>query len=97
MIKIYHSIHFSDYYLLLLTVITFIQIEAADKQLRATRRFLDEQASEREMERDEAAKQIQILQEQLKERERKKERDIRISCEVKLFLETFNFLNVIFC
>lgn len=42
------------------------------------------------MERDEAAKQIQLLQEQLKERERKKERDIRISCEVKLFLETFN-------
>ncbi|XP_025266921.1 pericentrin isoform X3 [Camponotus floridanus] len=57
------------------------KIEAADKQLRATRRFLDEQASEREMERDEAAKQIQLLQEQLKERERKKERDIRMSCE----------------
>ncbi|XP_050446961.1 A-kinase anchor protein 9-like isoform X3 [Cataglyphis hispanica] len=57
------------------------QIEAADKQLRATRRFLDEQASEREMERDEAAKQIQLLQEQLKERERKKERDMRISSE----------------
>ncbi|XP_072759638.1 uncharacterized protein [Anoplolepis gracilipes] len=57
------------------------QIEAADKQLRATRRFLDEQASEREMERDEAAKQIQLLQEQLKERERKQERDMRISSE----------------
>ncbi|XP_029659532.1 centrosomal protein of 290 kDa-like isoform X2 [Formica exsecta] len=57
------------------------KIEAADKQLRATRRFLDEQASEREMERDEAAKQIQLLQEQLKERERKKERDMRISSE----------------
>ncbi|KAM0724726.1 Pericentrin [Formica fusca] len=59
------------------------KIEAADKQLRATRRFLDEQASEREMERDEAAKQIQLLQEQLKERERKKERDMRISSEVE--------------
>jgi len=55
---------------------------------------LDEQASEREIERDEAAKQIQLLQEQLKERERKKERDIRMSCEVKLFLESFNPLNV---
>ncbi|CAL1686349.1 unnamed protein product [Lasius platythorax] len=59
------------------------KIEAADKQLRATRRFLDEQASEREMERDEAAKQIQLLQEQLKEGERKKERDMRISSEVE--------------
>ncbi|KAL6435526.1 hypothetical protein ACFW04_005475 [Cataglyphis niger] len=59
------------------------KIEAADKQLRATRRFLDEQASEREMERDEAAKQIQLLQEQLKEHERKKERDMRISSEVE--------------
>lgn len=64
------------------------QIEAADKQLRATRRFLDEQASEREMERDEAAKQIQLLQEQLKERERKKERDMRISSESELSSET---------
>ncbi|XP_018057881.1 PREDICTED: A-kinase anchor protein 9-like isoform X1 [Atta colombica] len=57
------------------------KIEAADKQLRATRRFLDEQASEREMERDEAAKQIRFLQEQLKERERDKERDMRITSE----------------
>ncbi|KAL6263194.1 hypothetical protein P5V15_005994, partial [Pogonomyrmex californicus] len=57
------------------------KIEAADKQLRATRRFLDEQASEREMERDEAAKQIRFLQEQLKEREREKERDMRITSE----------------
>ncbi|KAL6435525.1 hypothetical protein ACFW04_005475 [Cataglyphis niger] len=64
------------------------KIEAADKQLRATRRFLDEQASEREMERDEAAKQIQLLQEQLKEHERKKERDMRISSESELSSET---------
>ncbi|KAL0122153.1 hypothetical protein PUN28_007126 [Cardiocondyla obscurior] len=64
------------------------QIEAADKQLRATRRFLDEQASEREMERDEAAKQIHFLQEQLKERERDKERDMRITSESELSSET---------
>ncbi|XP_026667954.1 golgin subfamily A member 4-like isoform X3 [Ceratina calcarata] len=57
------------------------KIEAADKQLKATRRFLDEQASERETERDEAAKQIQHLQDQLKEREREKERDQRITSE----------------
>ncbi|XP_076180017.1 uncharacterized protein LOC143153085 [Ptiloglossa arizonensis] len=57
------------------------KIEAADKQLKAIRRFLDEQASERETERDEAAKQIHTLQEQLKEREREKERDLRITSE----------------
>ncbi|CAL7942532.1 unnamed protein product [Xylocopa violacea] len=60
------------------------KIEAADKQLKATRKFLDEQASEREAERDEAAKQIQFLQEQLKEREREKERDQRITSESTL-------------
>ncbi|XP_076652760.1 uncharacterized protein LOC143359027 isoform X3 [Halictus rubicundus] len=59
------------------------KIEAADKQLKATRRFLDEQASEREVERDEAAKQIHLLQEQLKEREREKGRDLRITSEVE--------------
>ncbi|XP_074102979.1 uncharacterized protein LOC141530035 isoform X3 [Cotesia typhae] len=57
------------------------QIEAADKQLRSTRKFLEEQASEREIERDDAARQIQALQEYLKEREREKERDLRISSE----------------
>ncbi|XP_078044390.1 uncharacterized protein LOC144473892 isoform X3 [Augochlora pura] len=57
------------------------QIEAADKQLKATRKFLDEQASEREVERDEAAKQIHLLHEELKEREREKGRDLRITSE----------------
>ncbi|XP_074102981.1 uncharacterized protein LOC141530035 isoform X4 [Cotesia typhae] len=59
------------------------KIEAADKQLRSTRKFLEEQASEREIERDDAARQIQALQEYLKEREREKERDLRISSEVE--------------
>ncbi|XP_011700437.1 PREDICTED: thyroid receptor-interacting protein 11-like isoform X2 [Wasmannia auropunctata] len=63
------------------------KVEAADKQLRATRRFLDEQASEREMERDEAAKQIHFLQEQLKDRERDKERDMRMTSESELSSE----------
>ncbi|CAK9818187.1 Pcnt [Anthophora quadrimaculata] len=57
------------------------KIEAADKQLKATHRFLDEQATEREAERDEAARQMHLLQEQLKEREREKERDLRITSE----------------
>ncbi|XP_076757517.1 uncharacterized protein LOC143427349 isoform X5 [Xylocopa sonorina] len=60
------------------------KIEAADKQLKATRKFLDEQASEREAERDEAAKQIKFMQEQLREREREKERDQRITSEVEV-------------
>ncbi|CAD6234489.1 GSCOCG00001950001-RA-CDS [Cotesia congregata] len=60
------------------------KIEAADKQLRSTRKFLEEQASEREIERDDAARQIQALQEHLKEREREKERDLRISSEQQI-------------
>ncbi|KAF7399657.1 hypothetical protein HZH68_008249 [Vespula germanica] len=64
------------------------QIEAADKQLRATRTFLEEQAAEREAERDESAKQINHLQEQLKEREREKERDQRITSENSLSPES---------
>ncbi|XP_043270421.1 A-kinase anchor protein 9 isoform X2 [Venturia canescens] len=60
------------------------KIEAADKQLRGTRKFLEEQASEREIERDEAARQINSLQEQIKECEREKERDLRISSESSL-------------
>ncbi|KAK0086003.1 hypothetical protein PV325_004077 [Microctonus aethiopoides] len=55
------------------------QIEAADKQLRSTRKFLEEQASEREIERDDAARQIHALEEQIKEREREKVRDYRKS------------------
>ncbi|XP_047352816.1 A-kinase anchor protein 9-like isoform X2 [Vespa velutina] len=60
------------------------KIEAADKQLKATRTFLEEQAAEREAERDDSAKQINHLQEQLKEREREKERDQRITSENSL-------------
>lgn len=60
------------------------QIEAADKQLRATRTFLEEQAAERESERDEAARQINYLQEQIKEREREKDRDQRMTSENSL-------------
>uniref|UniRef100_A0ABD2XID6 Pericentrin/AKAP-450 centrosomal targeting domain-containing protein n=1 Tax=Trichogramma kaykai TaxID=54128 RepID=A0ABD2XID6_9HYME len=52
-----------------------VKIEAADKQLRLTRKFQAEQADEREQERDEAAKQIQELQDKLREKEREKDRD----------------------
>jgi len=47
------------------------------------------------MERDEASKQIRFLQEQLKERERDKERDMRITSEVKLLSsDTFFFVKI---
>lgn len=52
------------------------QIEAADKKLRCTTQFLEEQAVERELERDEAQKEIAALREQLREVER-----TRVSCE----------------
>lgn len=63
---------------------SYAQIEAADKQLRSMRKFQEEQANERELERDEASKQVQMLQERLREREREKDRDYRItSAEVR--------------
>ncbi|CAH0564692.1 unnamed protein product [Brassicogethes aeneus] len=52
------------------------KIEAADKKYRQTRQFLDEQANEREAERDEAQKKIDMLQERLRERDRD-----RTSCQ----------------
>ncbi|XP_012253145.2 A-kinase anchor protein 9 isoform X3 [Athalia rosae] len=58
------------------------KIEAADKQLKAMRKFLEEQAGEREVERDEAARKIELLLEQLKEKDREKERDQRITTEL---------------
>ena len=38
------------------------QLEAADKQLRATRQFLEEQALEREAEREEWERRLNTLQ-----------------------------------
>ncbi|XP_065163040.1 A-kinase anchor protein 9 isoform X3 [Atheta coriaria] len=45
-----------------------LQIESADKKLKSTQRFLEEQAVEREQERDEASKTISVLRDQLKDR-----------------------------
>lgn len=61
------------------------QIEAADKQLKATRQFLEEQAFEREQERDEFTKEIEKLHAQLREREKEKNSYERVSKEVKSF------------
>lgn len=46
-----------------------LQIEAADKQLKATRKFLEDQAVEREQERDEFNKEIKQLQVIVKEKD----------------------------
>uniref|UniRef100_A0AAG5DTB8 Pericentrin/AKAP-450 centrosomal targeting domain-containing protein n=1 Tax=Anopheles atroparvus TaxID=41427 RepID=A0AAG5DTB8_ANOAO len=48
------------------------QIEAADKQLKATRQFLEDQAAEREQERDEFVKEIDRLKCTLREKEKDK-------------------------
>ncbi|XP_062558955.1 centromere-associated protein E isoform X2 [Armigeres subalbatus] len=48
------------------------QIDAADKQLKATRQFLEDQAAEREQERDEFVKEIEKLKVQLREKDKDK-------------------------
>lgn len=58
--------------------------------MRSTRKFLEEQASEREIERDDAARQIHALEEQIKEREREKVRDYRKTSEVSSILNNSN-------
>ncbi|XP_049315255.1 pericentrin isoform X6 [Bactrocera dorsalis] len=50
------------------------QIDAADKQLKATRHFLEEQAAEREQERDEFQREIERLKALLRDKE--KERNV---------------------
>ncbi|XP_054289575.1 A-kinase anchor protein 9-like isoform X3 [Macrosteles quadrilineatus] len=47
-----------------------LEVEAADKQLRSTRAFLEEQAMDREQERDEFGKEICRLNEILREKDR---------------------------
>ncbi|XP_049296882.1 A-kinase anchor protein 9 isoform X2 [Anopheles funestus] len=48
------------------------QIEAADKQLKATRQFLEDQAAEREQERDEFVKEIERLKCTMREKDKDK-------------------------
>ncbi|XP_070136624.1 rootletin isoform X2 [Drosophila bipectinata] len=46
------------------------QIDTADKQLKDTRRFLEDQAAEREQERDEFQREIERLKAQLRDKEK---------------------------
>ncbi|XP_064545022.1 pericentrin isoform X3 [Drosophila montana] len=48
------------------------QIDTADKQLKATRQFLEEQAAEREQERDEFQREIEHLKSQLRDKEKER-------------------------
>ncbi|RZC43306.1 myosin-9-like, partial [Asbolus verrucosus] len=59
------------------------QIEAADKKYKITCQFLEEQAAEREQERDEAQREIDALKEHLKEREKDRASCERITNEVE--------------
>lgn len=61
------------------------QIEAADKQLRATRQFLEDQAAEREQERDEFSKEIETLRATIKEKDKDKTSQETYQKEVKQF------------
>jgi len=49
---------------------TQTQIDTADKQLKDTRRFLEDQAAEREQERDEFQREIERLKAQLRDKEK---------------------------
>uniref|UniRef100_A0A336KVR5 CSON000948 protein n=1 Tax=Culicoides sonorensis TaxID=179676 RepID=A0A336KVR5_CULSO len=49
-----------------------LQIEAADKQLKATRKFLEEQAAEREHERDDFTKEIERLKAVIRDRDKER-------------------------
>ncbi|KAF5306240.1 hypothetical protein FQA39_LY08938 [Lamprigera yunnana] len=59
------------------------QIEAADKKLRATCRFLEEQAADREQERDEAQKEIILLREQIRDYDKERINYEQIGKEVE--------------
>lgn len=62
------------------------QIEAADKQLKATRQFLEDQAAEREQERDEFGKEIEKLRVIVKEKDKDKTSQGSLEKEVRIFL-----------
>lgn len=60
------------------------QVEAADKQLRASRTFMDEQAAEREQERDDFVQEIKRLQEVLRDKDRDRTSHQHMNNEVHL-------------
>ena len=73
---------------IIIVTITLLQIAAADKQLRSTRAFLEEQATEREQERDEFNKELSRLQEQLRDRDKEWTTKERFATEVSIHTHT---------
>lgn len=68
------------------------QIEAADKQLKSTRQFLEEQAIEREHERDEFSKEIERLKGDLRDKDKGKSSHELLKKEVSLMWSLHTFL-----
>ncbi|XP_032574332.1 pericentrin isoform X8 [Drosophila sechellia] len=60
------------------------QIDTADKQLKDTRRFLEDQAAEREQERDEFQREIERLKAQLRDKEKEHSSYANASEELKV-------------
>ncbi|XP_060659558.1 golgin subfamily A member 4 isoform X6 [Drosophila nasuta] len=63
------------------------QIDTADKQLKATRLFLEEQAAEREQEREEFQREIERLKIQLREKEKERSSFANASEELRVVKE----------
>lgn len=63
----------------------------ADKQLRATNLFLEEQAAEREQERDDFLQEIAKLQEQVREQDHERTERERLAKEVSFLFVWFAF------
>lgn len=59
-----------------------LQIDAADKQRKATLNFLDEQAAEREQERDDFTKEIERLNLQIRDKDKDRQMHERMTKEV---------------
>jgi hypothetical protein len=59
-----------------------LQVEVADKQLRAKHLFLEEQAAEREQERDDFLQEIAKLQAQVREQDHERIERERLAKEV---------------
>lgn len=68
------------------------QIEAADKQLKSTRQFLEEQAIEREHERDEFSKEIERLKGDLRDKDKGKSSHELLMKEVSLMWSLHTFV-----
>lgn len=69
-----------------------MKIDTADKQLKATRQFLEEQAAEREQERDEFLCEIENIKGQLRDKEKERSNYVNASEEVSsTFTQHFLF------